>query len=141
MGSMCQSAYHGCFFQQREKNPFPVLLLKDLDNSLVDDSTMMDKDPARFEGGRDGYYLLVPFQCDTCHFVNIQGRFPRESDKQDELLLLAICRVSLDSLWARERSTVSAHLYEGGRLAKTHAMLGTSWDVMPQRGPYRKLDD
>ena len=48
MNSMCQSAYHGRCFQQGEKDPFPVLLLKDLDNSLVDDSTMVDKDPAQF---------------------------------------------------------------------------------------------
>ena len=76
MGSMCQSAYHGRCFQQGKKDPFPVLLLKDLDNSLVDNSTMVDKDPARFKEGRDSDHLLVPFQCDTCHFVNIQGRLP-----------------------------------------------------------------
>ena len=98
MGSMCQSAYHGRCFQQGEKDPFPVLSLKDLDNSLVDDSTMVDKDPTWFKEGRDGDHFLVPFQCDTCHFLNIQGCLPIDSDKQDELLRLEILRVSLDSL-------------------------------------------
>ena len=71
MGSMCQSTYHGCCFQQGEKDSFPVLSLKDLDNSLVDNSTIVDKDPAWFKEGRDGDHLLIPFQCNTCHFVNI----------------------------------------------------------------------
>ena len=118
-----------------------MLSLKNLDNSLVDNSTMVDKDPTCFKEGRDGDHLLVPFQCDTCHFVNIQGRLSRELDKQDELLLLTIHRVSLDSLWERKPSTVSTNLDEGVGLTKTHAMLGTRWDGMPQRGPYRKLDD
>ena len=60
MGSMCKSAYHGRCFQQGKRDPSPVLLLKNLDNSLVDDSTMVGKDPARFKEGRDGDHLLVP---------------------------------------------------------------------------------
>ena len=58
------------------------------------------------------------FQCNPCHFVNIQGRLSRASDKQDELLLLTIWRVLLDSLLARERSMVSANRDEGARFAK-----------------------
>ena len=139
--SVCVSAFHGHCFQQGKTDQFPVLSIRDLDNSLIDDSSMVDEDPKRFKEGRDGDHLMVPFQCDVCHFVNIQGRLPQASDEQDRLLLLTIQRVVLDSLWARERSTVTANLGEGRRLARTHAMLGTSWDVMPQRGPYRKSDD
>ena len=62
MSSLCQSAYHGCYFQQGEKDSFPVISLKALDNSLVDNSTMVDEDPARFKEGRDGDRLLIP-----CH--------------------------------------------------------------------------
>ena len=102
---------------------------------------MVDEDPKRFKEGRDGDHLMVPFQCDICHFVNIQGRLPQASDEQDQLLLLTIQRVVLDSLWARERSTVIANRAEGERFTKNQARLGVSWDVMPPRGPYRKADD
>ena len=106
-GSVCKGAFHGHCFQQGETDRFPVISLRDLDNSLVDDSTMVDEDPLRFKEARDGDHLMAPFQCDLCHFVNIQGRLPEPSDEQDKLLLLTIRRVVLDSLWARERSTVT----------------------------------
>ena len=141
MGFVCKGAYHGPCFQQGCWDHFPVLLLQDLNNSLVDDINMTDADPTCLKKGRGDNHFMVPFQCDTCHFVNIQGRLPRALDEQDELILLTIQRVLLDSLWTRERSTVSANMDEGARFVKNQARSGVSWNVMPQRGPYRKLDN
>ena len=141
LGSLCKSAFHSHCFQQGENDEYPVISLRDLNNSLVDDSTMFDEDPLRFKEVRDGDYLMTPFQCDICHFVNIQGRLPQALDKQDKLLLLTIQRVVLDSLWAREHSTVTKNRKEGERFFKRQAMLGVSWNIMTRRGPFRQADD
>ena len=67
-----------CFlFSARGQDHFPDFLSLDFDNSFVNDSTMVDEDPICFKERRGGDHLLEPFQCDTCHFVNIQGRLPR----------------------------------------------------------------
>ena len=84
---------------------------------------------------------MTPFQCDICHFVNIQRRLPQASDKQDKLLLSTIRRVVLDSLWARERSTVTKNREKGERFVRRQAMLGVSWNAMTRRGPFRQADD
>ena len=140
-GQLCQSAWHGNCYVQGELDKFPILTLADLEDSIIDDRAMIDDDPKRFKTARNGDHLMVPFQCDTCHFVNIQRRFPTDGNAQDQLLLLALRRVNLDSCWARERSTVQANQGEGARYLKQVQMMGVSTDLIPQRGPYRVADD
>ena len=77
-------------FSARVSGSVSNLLFYDLDNLLVENSTMIDKDPTWCKKGRDGDHLMVMFQCDMCYFVNIQRRLPRVSDKQDKLLLLTL---------------------------------------------------
>jgi hypothetical protein len=48
---------------------------------------------------------MWPFQCDVCHFRNIQGRSPSD-DHHDKLFILCIRRANLDALWSRESSIV-----------------------------------
>ena len=81
MVSVFKGAYHGPCFQQGCQDCFPVLLLQNLDNSLVDDNTMIDDNPTCFKEGREGDNFMVSFQCIICHFVNIQGRLPRALDE------------------------------------------------------------
>jgi hypothetical protein len=47
------------------------------------------------------------FQCDTCHFRNIQKRDPGSSHT-DATMLRCIRRANLDTFWSRETSTVLA---------------------------------
>ena len=77
IGFMCKGAFHVSCFQQGVRTIFQIFLSLDFDNSFVNDSTMVDEDPICFKERRGGDHLLEPFQCDTCHFVNIQGRLPR----------------------------------------------------------------
>jgi hypothetical protein len=60
--------------------------------------------------GRNGDHLVCPFQCDLCHFRNIQKRDPVVEIGQDVNMLVAIRRANLDALWAREPGTVSGNL-------------------------------
>ena len=122
---------------------FPVLSPRDLDEALVDDERMEEEeDRMRFKEGREGDHLLTPFQCDSCHFLNIQQRFPVVGRSTDELLLLCIRRANLDALWSRERSTVGQNRREGVRLVGLCDNLGLSVDKFyPPRGPYPEADE
>ena len=103
---MCQGVYHAGCYRQHKHDSYPVLGALDLDDSIMDDSKMVEDDPERFQVARDGDHMMVPFQCDTCQFMNVQKRLPCPGNTQDELLMKCLRRVILDSFWSRERSTV-----------------------------------
>lgn len=96
---------------------------------------LVDDDPLRFQEARDGDHLVCPFQCDTCHFVNIHKSLPVKESPQDVLCLMAIRRVNLDSLWARERATVEANRREGVIFLSEGRAMGFT-DPYPPRGPW-----
>jgi hypothetical protein len=60
------------------------------------------EDEERFLVARDGDNLTTPFQCDACHFMNINGREPLDGLASDVRLLKGIRRVNLDAFWVRE---------------------------------------
>ena len=102
---------------------------------------MEDEDKDRFKCGQKGDHMCCPFQCDLCHHLNIKGRLPAEGDHTDELLLKCIRRVNLDSLWARERSTVQANWLEGIRYVKVQSSFDLGSSCLPQQGPYPIADE
>ncbi len=83
--------------------------------------------------------MLSPFQCDLCHFRNIQKRDPLFGHRKDILLLQCIRRASLDAFWAREPSTVRANLRGAKRLEEIGDTLGMR-AVCPPLGPYSDED-
>ena len=89
----------------------------------------------RFKTARNGDHMICPFQCDMCHFHNIQKSDPSKRNYQDELLGKTIRRAILDSLWARESSTVTSNRIEGTRYISACRMMGVQ-DQYPTRGPY-----
>ena len=119
-----------------------MLSARDLEAALMDDEQMVeDEDPFRFKEGREGDYLLCMFQCDVCHFLNMQHRLPDRERTTDALLLMCIRRASLDAFWSRERSTVGQNRREGIRYAGICETLGLPVDdAYPRRGPFRLED-
>jgi hypothetical protein len=69
---------------------YPVLQAKDLDDTMMDPTDMVDEDPARHQEARNGDHLMCPFQCNECHFVNVHKCSSRFGVPQDELCLVAI---------------------------------------------------
>ena len=59
---------------------------------------------------RNGDWLIAPFQCDQCHFINIYKRVPIKDSEHDKLILLFIRRANLDMFWSRTVLTVSSNL-------------------------------
>ena len=65
----------------------------------------------RYQSRRSRDHLMgVPFECDLCHFGNVNKRDPVWGNKKYEDTLMAIMRAILDACWAYEPSTVRGDL-------------------------------
>jgi hypothetical protein len=69
------------------------------------------KEP-RFTCARNGDHLMLTFQCELCHFRNIQGKDPMAGNKKHEDLMVHIRRCNLDAFWSREKGSVSNNASE-----------------------------
>jgi hypothetical protein len=88
---------------------------------------------------RNGDHLMCMFQCDLCHFRNMQGRDPIIGQGRDSLLLQCIRRASLDAFWAREPSTVRSNLNGAKKLEAIGDIVGMV-GVAPPLGPFAVED-
>ena len=120
---ICQRAWHGSCYRQHALDRFPVLKRDDLGQAFAEDDEEPE-DPSRFKEARPGDHLITPFQCDVCHFVNIQKREPHKDNYPDDELLMNIRRAVLDSFWARERGTVVANERSRKKLISVLAEVG-----------------
>jgi hypothetical protein len=102
--------------------------------ALEDEMLMEEK--KQFTEAWLGDHLMVPFQCDLCHFRNINGRdsgiWP-----QDKLQMAAIRRAILDLFWSRASGTMAANLREGVHISKivSELKMKSPFTSYP-RGPY-----
>ena len=71
---------------------------------------------------------------------NLQGRYPNENKEANKLLMLCIRIATLDSFWARERTTVEKNWREVRGLLEAGESMGLD-QPLPQRGPCPVLDD
>ena len=113
-GVTCNGAWHGTCYKQSERDSFPVLQSCYLEESLLGPEAMEEDDPNQFKCAWDGGHLMCPFQCDACHFYNIQWRGPG-AKLQDEVLLMCIQRANLNAFWSWETVTVLANWPERER--------------------------
>jgi hypothetical protein len=81
---------HAECYGQDPEDRFPVLHASDLDDAVLGSEQLETDDPNQ---ARDGDHLMCPFQCDVCHFRNIQGRSPG-GDHRDKLFMMCIRRAN-----------------------------------------------
>jgi hypothetical protein len=67
-----QKAWCGDCYTPLKGDRFPVRLPKDEEGSLL----VNEEEKLRFAVARQGDHLFCPFQCELCHFRNIQSRSP-----------------------------------------------------------------
>lgn len=126
---------HGCY-KLEEDNYFPVRRPKDEDGYVV----VVPKDRNRFMFGRAGDHLVTTFQCDLCHFRNINARSPRDGG-QDANLMKFIRRANLDALWSRESGTVNNTRRDVNNMLTKAKQLGIKEEsFMPSMGPFPLKD-
>ena len=109
----CKAVYCGPCYVEAPHDPFIRLqgFAAADKNDAVDDLEMDADEQKRYQHKRVGDHLMgVPFECDLCHFRNMNRRDPVWGHQKDEDTLMAIRRANLDVCWARESSTVSGNL-------------------------------
>ena len=101
---------------------------------------VVETDEDRYMFGRRGDHMMTPFQCDLCHFRNIQKRDPSEGNGADHELMIYIRRANLDALWSREPGTVYGNLSEARRMAAAARAFGVaSLPVLTKPAPVDDL--
>ena len=71
-----------------------------------------ESEAQRFRYGRAGDNFMTTFQCNLCHFRNVQKRDPDSENALDLCAMRNIRRANMDALWSREPSTVRSNLAE-----------------------------
>jgi hypothetical protein len=92
---LCQKAWCGSCYTPLKGDQFPVRLPKDEEGNML----VSEEDKFRFGEARPGDNLFCPFQCELCHFRNIQGRSPimGKGLLGDMKLMKCLRRVNLDA--------------------------------------------
>ena len=124
-------AVQGQCYQKKTNDNFFVSTVIHLDNSNIDDNIIDDNDPLRFRETRDINHLMVPFQCDCCHFQNILERMSSGACHQDQLAILCLWRVILDIMKSRKRWTVNGNRLEGLRYLRMRELMGLRRSTLP----------
>lgn len=95
---------------------------------------MPNREVGLFEHARPGDTLMIPFQCELCHFRNICKRDPSYGSTSDVETLKYLRRANLDTFWSRRSSTVSGNLRYFNTLRTMSHEAGMH--LMPERGPH-----
>ena len=128
----CQKVWCGSCYTAPLGSPYPIRKAQDEDGFEV----IADGDELRFKCARNGDFLMTPFQCDLCHFRNIQMRDPRPRKIEDIRLMKDIRHANLNAFWARESSTVAANLSQALKLENIGRDFFGMKAVTPAMGPF-----
>ena len=90
----CHKVWCGACYTVPVGSPYPIRMATDEDGF----ENLAEGDERRFRVARDGDFLPTPFQCDICHFRNIQGRDPSCLDVKDVRLLQDIRHANINAL-------------------------------------------
>lgn len=97
-------------------------------------------DEIRFRRGRDGDFLMTPFQCEWCHFRNIKQRDVAPTNQVDQRLLKDVRQANMDAFWSREPATVRANLTQVKRMEELGKLWYGFYSVSPELGPFSLQD-
>jgi hypothetical protein len=100
-------------------SPCPCYTLPDSNKFLIilptgrsgDVPTLTPVEYNRYCCARPGDNLITPFQCDTCHFINIYHCEPISTFAADLQALKCIRRSNLDAFWAAEEPQMFAGIW------------------------------
>ena len=127
-------AWHGSCYKLRTGDVYPIVKLEEVEG--IADPEEDDK----FRKGRNGDHLMCPFQCDLCHYRNIQLRDPRFDSRQDINMMKAIRRANIDAFWGRSSSTVRSNKSNLKRLVNiAYDDYGMN-KPLPEMGPHELND-
>jgi hypothetical protein len=97
-----------------------------------------EEDKTRFLRSRVGDHVLCLFQCELCHFRNMQGRSPVKGTGvlNDVETIDLIRRAHLVAFWSREPTTSGHNLSKVNRVLQISHDLGLDKPPVPRLGPW-----
>ena len=132
-------AWHRDCYVPRSGDCYPVAKLATYEEDELDKLDDAGEE-RKFKFARNGDNFMVLFQCDLCHFWNIQGRDPGRFPDQDKTLLMGIRQATLDSFWSRAISTVKNNTAGVKRFYNIAIeQLGVA-GCLPEMGPFPLSD-
>jgi hypothetical protein len=102
-----------------------------------------EEDNTRFFRARVGDHILCPFQCELCHFRNMQGRSPMKVTGvlNDAETIDLIRRANLDAFWSREPTYIGHNLSKINRVLQISHDLGLDKPPVPMLVPWPVEDE
>ena len=101
-----------CGHFYKERGPYPPCQTMWCGGWYVDQSKDGEREvESRYEAGRNSNHMNTYFQCNICHFRNIQVRSLERSNLKYKTLLETIRRKSLDTSWIREPGTILGNMW------------------------------
>ena len=69
-----------------------------------------------------GAHAVIPFQCEDCWMLNLEGRLPVAG--LDDMYIMLIRRANLDAIAGRATTTIEAHANQIKRTVANCALFG-----------------
>ena len=114
---------------------FPIARVTDAAGNVWWKQGALEK---RFNSGVRGAHVALPFQCEQCWVLNLEGRAVIPG--LDDTLLMCIRRANLDAINGRARNTLGAHASEVMRRVRDCAAMNKT-PSLDQRGPFLVKDE
>ena len=73
-GVRCSGMWHAVCYTKRNDNNFLLMGWDDINDLLMRVNDLEANDPHKFQVARNGDHIMLLFQCNICHFLNIQKR-------------------------------------------------------------------
>ena len=82
--------------------------------------------------GTAGAHLCIPFQCEHCWMLNLEGRLPTP---EDGCYVMCLRRGNLDAMKGKARSTIEGYWRETSRVIRSCERINKTPPYQPQ-GPF-----
>ena len=97
-----------------------------------------EKHEERLNHAVRGAHAVIPFQCEDCWMLNLEGRLPVAG--LDDMYIMLIRRANLDAIAGRATTTIEAHANQIKRTVANCALFGKTPSI-PARGPMPLKDN
>ena len=130
----CQMTWHAKRYECLGVGLFPLHLHKDVEGNPWFKQKLKEDE---INQGVKGAHASIPFQCERCWLLNLEGHLP--ASKSDDMYIKLIRRANLDAFGGRAVTTTSAHASATKRLVGKCAIFG-KMPMIPPSGPFPLSD-
>ena len=123
-----------CFACLAQEGTFPM---KRIEDALGNIWHGQEAEEEMINHGVKGGHIAVPFQCERCWMVNLEGRLPQE--EEDRVYVQCIRRASLDAFHGPAAATVASHRTGVDRVVRQCELINKT-PSFPPRGPMPVAD-